>query len=389
MTKYIVKLSSKVISNEWWGQSWCENIECYSDFHNRLERGRTYLRKGAIKELQIEGGHVDAIVAGTRPEPYAVEIDIDSVPKDIAGKTLEQIKEINEFQNGVVPENYRNLFTYDKGLFPTANEIHFSCSCPDGAQLCKHVCAVLYAIGSILDNEPLLLFSLRGIKVDDYLDKRLINSANEMIININNHIADDRIIKDESISTLFGIDVLSNEAIIVEEQKNNNDNKEDIHIIEIIRKPKFKGPPIIKKRGGSHKRNTLEGFCIRQFDLDGNFLAQYNSYEEIEEKTTVGVLNIKRVCSGLRNSAGGFLWKKVLIDEPVTNIPPLQINNDIPLIRPVDCFNDDGSFVAHYDSLNSASKETGINVKSIREAAKGLQKHAGGYKWKFTDETKE
>ena len=76
MSEYIVKLSSKVISYEWWGQQWCKNIANYADYYNRLERGRTYIRKGAIKELRIEEGHINAIVAGATVESYHVEINI-------------------------------------------------------------------------------------------------------------------------------------------------------------------------------------------------------------------------------------------------------------------------------------------------------------------------
>lgn len=383
LTKYIIKLSTKVISYEWWGQSWCQNIENYADYYNRLERGRAYLRKGAIEELQIDGGHINALVSGRQLDPYHVEIEIAPLQQNTIENVLKQIQEINLLQNGVVPKDYDYLFSIDKGLFPTMEEIKFSCSCPDGAQLCKHVGAVLYAIGSILDKEPLLLFRLRGIKVDDYLDKRLIESTNKMLNEINNHSIDERIIDDESLSKLFNIDILDTKDEVIEGA--DNIVEEDIHVIELFSKPREKKAKKIEKR--ITKRNSLVGNCIRQYDMNGNFIAQFDSYEELESKTSIGLINIKRAFSGRRDSAGGYLWKKLPIDTPIANILPIKKDEIVPQIRPVDCFDDDGTKVAHYVSIRAASRKTGINEKSIREAAKGLQKHAGGYLWCFCDET--
>ncbi len=379
MSEYIVKLSSKVISYEWWGQQWCKNIANYADYYNRLERGRTYIRKGAIKELRIEEGHINAIVAGATVESYHVEINIKPASKNIVDYTLKQIKDINMLRNGVVPENYRKLFSIDKGLFPTLKEIEFSCSCPDVACLCKHIAAVLYAIGSILDQEPLILLHLRGIKVEEYLDRKLIEVTNEMLIDINSRSEDERVIKDDMLELLFGIDIAtgSDETF---KQGGNSDAEED-HVIELLPKSKRKKIEVPKI-----KKNLLEGYYIRQFDLNGNYIAQFSSYEELEAKTSAGVINIRRACSGLKKSAGGYQWRKVSNKEPITNILPLQKNVEVVAIRPLDCFDDEGNFIAHYDSIKAASRAIGVNAKSIREAAKGIQKHAGGYKWKFSDE---
>lgn len=385
MSKYIVKLASKVISYEWWGKAWCQNIENYADQYNRLERGRAYLRKGAIKELQIEEGHIKAIVAGTRPDPYDIEIFIEPVSQSISNRVLKQIEELNIIENDMMPDKLFDLFTMNGGLFPTPKEINVSCSCPDGAKYCKHVLAVLYAIGSILDKEPWLLFKLRGIDVNQYLDKKLKNATNEILIDIKDHKENERIIDDDMIPEFFGIDV-ENMEIHPINQLENVEQKDDVHIIELL--PKKKIPLTIVKEPKT-KRNPIEGYCIRQYDFDGNFIAQYSSYEELETNTSVGLVNVKRACTGLKKSAGGYILKKMSVDEPITNIPPIEMKTEIVGARPVDCFNDDGTLVAHFDSISAASRETGINAKSIRETAKGLQKHAGGYLWRFCEESDE
>ena len=185
MSKYLIKLNSKFITTKWWSQKWCNNISQYADFYNRLERGRTYLRKGTVQDLVVEGGKVTASVVGSGITPYQVVINIKPLPKDKAKEALKNLHNISEFQHGRVSLDEKYLFSMDKnGLFPTIDEIEFSCTCPDWASLCKHGAAVLYAIGSILDQEPLVLFQLRGIDVDAYLEKSLLEKTNTLLSNI-------------------------------------------------------------------------------------------------------------------------------------------------------------------------------------------------------------
>jgi len=74
-----VVLEGRTIARTFWGKAWCENLERYSDFENRLPRGRTYVRNGSVVDLQIERGQVRATVSGS--ELYTVRIDIDTIPK--------------------------------------------------------------------------------------------------------------------------------------------------------------------------------------------------------------------------------------------------------------------------------------------------------------------
>ena len=88
MSKYIIKLNSKAITTKWWSQKWCNNIAQYADFYNRLERGRTYLRKGTVQDLVIEGGKITASVSGSGIFPYEVTIKIKPLEKEKVKEAL-------------------------------------------------------------------------------------------------------------------------------------------------------------------------------------------------------------------------------------------------------------------------------------------------------------
>ncbi len=161
-----VRLSGHAIVNTFWGKAWCENLERYSDFENRLPRGRSYVRNGSVVDLQIEKGKVVAMVAGS--SLYRIEIKIkplssekwDGVKQACAG----QVGSLIELLQGRLSAEVMKVITAPKeGLFPHPHEIDLDCSCPDWADMCKHVAASLYGVGARLDEKPELLFLLRGV----------------------------------------------------------------------------------------------------------------------------------------------------------------------------------------------------------------------------------
>ena len=172
-----VVIEGRTIAKTFWGKAWCENLERYSDFENRLPRGRTYVRNGSVVDLQIGGGEVKALVSGS--EIYKVAVKVTPVSKarwqsicsDCAG-AIDSLVELlqGRFSKGVM----ERLCRQGTGLFPSPDEIQLSCSCPDWASMCKHVAAVLYGIGARLDQQPELLFKLH--KVDE---KELIAKAGQ------------------------------------------------------------------------------------------------------------------------------------------------------------------------------------------------------------------
>jgi uncharacterized Zn finger protein len=161
-----VVIDGRVIAKTFWGKAWCENLESYSDFENRLPRGRTYARNGSVVHLEIQPGRVSARVSGS--ELYSVEITISSLPdphwKSVKRQCAGQIGSLVELLQGRLSKSVMDVVTQrDGGLFPKPAEIKMRCSCPDWAGMCKHVAAVMYGIGARLDDKPELLFLLRKV----------------------------------------------------------------------------------------------------------------------------------------------------------------------------------------------------------------------------------
>src|SRR6266853_2096970 len=161
-----VLLDGKRIAASFWGKAWCENLESYSDFSNRLPRGRTYVRNGSVLDLKIEAGKVTSLVCGS--ELYRITIKIKPLNgpawKAIRTKCGQQIGSLVELLQGKLSKGVMAIVTEHKsGLFPAPHEIEMSCSCPDWAGLCKHLAATLYGVGNRLDSQPELLFTLRGV----------------------------------------------------------------------------------------------------------------------------------------------------------------------------------------------------------------------------------
>lgn len=167
-----VIIEGRMIATTFWGKAWCENLESYRDFAYRLPRGRSYVRNRAVLDLQIAPREVKALVSGA--SIYKVRIGIAQTPeahwqaisRDCAGG----IDSLVELLRGRVSKSVmERLCRQDQGLFPRPSEIKFSCSCPDFADMCKHVAAALYGVGARLDEEPELLFRLRAVNEADLL----------------------------------------------------------------------------------------------------------------------------------------------------------------------------------------------------------------------------
>ena len=167
-----VKIDGRTIARSFWGQAWCTNLERYSDYENRLPRGRTYVRNGCVVDLQIARGEVTALVAGS--DLYRITIAISPVKisrwkaicRDCAG-TIDSLIEL--LQGRLAKGVMHRVCREGDGLFPSPGEIKLSCSCPDWADMCKHVAAALYGIGARLDEKPQLLFVLRGVDENELI----------------------------------------------------------------------------------------------------------------------------------------------------------------------------------------------------------------------------
>lgn len=158
------------IARTFWGKAWCDNLERYSDFENRLPRGRTYVRNGSVIDLRIAAGKVSAQVMGS--SLYKVTVNITALPRKqwqaLGAECADSIESLVELLQGRLSQGVMARICHpQKGLFPSPKEIAFDCSCPDWAAMCKHVAAVFYGIGARLDEQPELLFTLRRVDAKD------------------------------------------------------------------------------------------------------------------------------------------------------------------------------------------------------------------------------
>lgn len=201
-----VNLEGRTIAKTYWGKSWCENLESYSDFANRLPRGRTYVRNGSVIDLKIAAGSIEALVSGS--EIYKVSIDIAALAKnkwqEIVKECSGKIDSLVELLKGKFSKSVMEIIARkERGLFPHPNEIKMSCSCPDYADVCKHVAAVFYGIGARFDINPELLFTLRQV---DHNELIVTDGAVEALVKRDSEQLKKTFTGGE-LSDLFGIDV--------------------------------------------------------------------------------------------------------------------------------------------------------------------------------------
>ena len=168
----IEPFKTRGISKSFWGKAWCQHLESFSDYENRLPRGRTYVRNGSVCHLGIEKETAHAIVSGS--EMYKLSIHITPLdPKKWAimkDRCKGKIGSLIELLQGRISDEVMEIVTDPKnGLFPHPKEIRFNCNCPDWADMCKHVAASMYGIGVRLDTEPELLFKLRGVNHEELI----------------------------------------------------------------------------------------------------------------------------------------------------------------------------------------------------------------------------
>lgn len=205
----------KKLCATFWGQAWCRNLESYQQYESRLPRGRSYLRQGNVYNLEIEAGKLGAVVAGS--ELYDTSIHIQPLPKKQWRKIVEQgsgqVGSMLDLLAGKLGDGLMRLLTDPKdGLFPKPKEIRFDCSCPDHADMCKHVSAVLYGVGVLLDTRPELLFTLRGVDQAELLS----NASSAAVTDLSANAGD---LAGADLSAIFGIDLAAEPPVIEEIRK--------------------------------------------------------------------------------------------------------------------------------------------------------------------------
>jgi uncharacterized Zn finger protein len=192
------------LATTFWGQAWADNLERYADLANRLPRGRAYLRNGSVLDLTIGPGRVEAYVAGT--ELYRVTVGLARLPptrwRRIVARCTGRIGSLVGLLRGELSADVLAVLTDPReGLFPEPRELTLDCSCPDAAELCKHVAAVLYGVALRLDARPELFFDLRQVD-----QAELIGSATSAVVGRPRPAAGKRIAADR-LSAVFGIEL--------------------------------------------------------------------------------------------------------------------------------------------------------------------------------------
>jgi uncharacterized Zn finger protein len=162
------------IGRTWWSKRWIEVLESFG-WASRLQRGRNYARKGQVTDLRVTAKGVEALVQGSRPEPYKVSIHLKPTDSVAWGRVAVALREdaglLARLLAGEVPEDLEKVFTKaGTALLPRkAPELRTDCSCPDTANPCKHIAAVHYILAERLDQDPFLVFLLRGKNREEVL----------------------------------------------------------------------------------------------------------------------------------------------------------------------------------------------------------------------------
>ncbi|MCU7933831.1 MAG: helix-turn-helix domain-containing protein [Candidatus Thiodiazotropha sp. (ex Dulcina madagascariensis)] len=199
-----IEIQGRKIARTFWGEAWCNHLEKFSDYENRLPRGRTYVRNGSVCHLAIYKGRIEAIVSGS--ELYKINIKIAPLPankwKKVRNQCAGRIGSMLELLQGHFSDHVMEIVTdKNQGLFPKPSEITLACDCPDWAAMCKHIAAVLYGVGARLDQQPELLFLLRNV------DHQELIAAELDLQTVTTGKGKRRRLAEADLSDMFGVDM--------------------------------------------------------------------------------------------------------------------------------------------------------------------------------------
>ncbi|MGP8237235.1 MAG: SWIM zinc finger family protein [Limisphaerales bacterium] len=262
-----VLLDGSKIASTFWGKAWCDNLEAYSDYANRLPRGRSYVRNGSVVHLEVSQGKVTARVSGS--SLYKIEIKIKplapSLWKSIQSECAGKIDSLIELLQGKLSSSVMQIVTRpERGLFPTPKEIELDCSCPDWADLCKHVAASLYGVGARLDQSPELLFLLRGVDPADLISQASAAETVRQSARAEGAAA----MSEAEIADVFGIELADTPTPVQSTGKSHKsvDAKNQTPIPVSIQEPKTKPPKKASRRISSSARAKIAAAARARWD---------------------------------------------------------------------------------------------------------------------------
>ena len=272
-----VTIEGRKIARSFWGGAWCTHLEKFSDYANRLPRGRTYVRNGSVCHLEVATGHVRAMVSGS--EIYNVTVDVEPLPskkwRDVKKSCTGRIGSLLELLQGKLSDGVMQVVTdRDRGLFPRPMEIRFECDCPDWATMCKHVAAVFYGVGARLDERPELLFLLRGVDHEELIAVE----TEEAVAALGARSGHKRIARDD-LQEVFGLDLAGEEpdlaptAVRASKRQGRRKKKKGrskarpagqsrdrsgVRTVRVVRKVSPRTGPTMRKTGAP-KKSTAKG----------------------------------------------------------------------------------------------------------------------------------
>ena len=186
-----IKAKSKrgAIGERWWSKRWVALLESFN-IGARLGRGRTYARKGQVISIDILKGLVKAEVQGVQSEPYKIEIKLKLISDDDWEKVIDLMASKAIFAakllSGEMPAEIEAAFAEaDVSLFPSKKDLKTNCSCPDWSNPCKHIAAVYYLLAERFDEDPFLIFKLRGRTKEEVISalrKRRVSTVEPEVV---------------------------------------------------------------------------------------------------------------------------------------------------------------------------------------------------------------
>lgn len=150
------------IAATWWGHAWVEALEDTALDRARLERGRAYAGRGNVASITVTPGRVTAYVHGSRPRPYRTEIRLRTLPDDDWDDFLAAASARPDHIAALLDKDVPHALADAADLLPTAGDLIPDCSCPDNGYPCKHAAALCYQTARLLDEDPFVLFLMRG-----------------------------------------------------------------------------------------------------------------------------------------------------------------------------------------------------------------------------------
>ena len=239
-----VRIAGRTIASTFWGKAWCDNLESYSDYENRLPRGRAYVRNGSVIDLQISEGKVQALVQGS--SLYKIAIGFATLPpkrwKEFKQRSAGKVTNLLDLLQGRLSKDILvDITSPGTGLFPSPKEIDLGCSCPDWADMCKHVAAVLYGIGARLDEKPELFFTLRGVDMQELVTAASASAAEP----ISAAPAANTALEGADLAEMFGVEIESAAPPPLAPAKPSPTG------------PKVRKEPVKKKTAAAKRRKTV------------------------------------------------------------------------------------------------------------------------------------